>query len=262
MLDINLSTIIWEVVNFLLIAVALYYLVFKPMAKRAEKRAQEKAEMMLELKEDREKAAVKLQEIETRLANLDAEIEKIADDAYQKSKRLQDDLLKATREDADRIMLEAVKEARKEQYVDLRKNQEKVVDAILRITANALDQVITPQVHDSLIEELNAKIWNLGKDDMRMVQTIRDSLAERTPTILLSVAEPLGKDQQMKMLGTFNALADKDIDLQVEIKPELIAGIKARVGDIVLDNSLLAHLEAMRDDINQMLEKIDSENYD
>ncbi len=34
MLDLDLSTIIWEIINFLVLTVALYFLVFKPMTKR------------------------------------------------------------------------------------------------------------------------------------------------------------------------------------------------------------------------------------
>ena len=44
MLDIFLDTIGWEIINFIIITVALYYLVFKPMARNADRRAKEKAE--------------------------------------------------------------------------------------------------------------------------------------------------------------------------------------------------------------------------
>ena len=77
MLDLDLSTIIWEIINFLVLTVALYFLVFKPMTKRAEERAVEKATNRAALIADREEAANKLQEIDERLLNLDEEIQKI-----------------------------------------------------------------------------------------------------------------------------------------------------------------------------------------
>jgi len=36
----------------------------------------------------------------------------------------------------------------------------------------------------------------------------------------------------------------------------LVAGIKARIGDIVLDNSVGTHLNSLRDEINLKLETV------
>ena len=128
MLDLNIGTIIWEIVNFLIITVVLYFLVFKPMTKRAEARAIEKAENKAALERDVEEAAVRLREIEDRLSHLDEEVQVITDEAYSNSQVLQKELLEATRQEADQIMLDAVQEARKEQAIDIKKNQIELVD--------------------------------------------------------------------------------------------------------------------------------------
>ncbi|MBP7197341.1 MAG: ATP synthase F0 subunit B, partial [Anaerolineaceae bacterium] len=113
MLDLDLSTIIWEILNFLVLTVILYFLVFKPMTKRAEERAIEKAALRAELQRDQMDARQRLEELDERLINLDEEIEKITDQAYVNSQTQQKDLLEATREEAESIMMEAVSEARK-----------------------------------------------------------------------------------------------------------------------------------------------------
>ena len=117
MLDLDWSTILWEILNFLIITVVLYFLVFKPMAKRAELRAIEKATLKAELEHDRAEAAVKLDEIDDRLINLEEEIQKISDEAYANSQILQNNLLEATHEEAKTILLNAVNESRKEHLV-------------------------------------------------------------------------------------------------------------------------------------------------
>ena len=101
MLDLNIGTIIWEIVNFVIITVVLYFLVFKPMTKRAEARAIEKAENKAALERDVEEAAVRLREIEDRLSHLDEEVQVITDEAYSNSQVLQKELLEATRQEAD-----------------------------------------------------------------------------------------------------------------------------------------------------------------
>jgi len=101
-----------------------------------------------------------------------------------------------------------------------------------------------------LIEELNAEIWDMGKTDMRQVQAIRDSLTERTPTVKVASAVPLTADQQRNLVRTFSALADRDVNIELETDPELIAGIKVRIGDLIVENSLTSQLLDIKEEIN------------
>lgn len=256
MLELDLSTVIWEIVNFLVLTVVLYYLVFKPMTKRAEERATEKAATKAALQADREEAAFKLAELDERLLNLDGEIQQITDEAYENSQIQQRDLLEATREEANQIMMNAISEARKEQEVDFKRSQMDLVETIINITTDTLVRVTPESVHDDLIDELSRRIWNMGRDEMRMVQSLRDSLADRIPTVEVAVPRELTTEQQMKLVNTFNALTDKEVDIEISLQPELIAGIRARIGDIVLDNSVGAQLNSLRDDINLKLETL------
>ena len=86
MLDLDLGTIVWEILNFLVLTVILYFLVFKPMTRRAEERAIEKAALRAALQRDQLDAKQRLEELDERLINLDEEIEKIIDQAYVTAK--------------------------------------------------------------------------------------------------------------------------------------------------------------------------------
>lgn len=262
MLNLDLSTILLEIVNFLVLTVVLYFFVFKPMTKRAGERAQEKAANRAALIADREEAARKLQEIDERLLNLDEEIERITDQAYKNSQVLQHDLLEATRVEANQILMDAVTESRKEQEVDIKRLQTNLVGTVVHLTNDALTEITPPKAHDDLLEEMTRTIWNMGKTDMRLVQSIRESLAERIPTVEIFVPRELTTEQHMKLLNTFNALADKEVELDVTVQPELVAGIKARMGDIVLDNSVKTHLENMRDEVSRKLETLVAPEHD
>ena len=256
MLDLDLGTIIWEILNFLVLTVILYFLVFEPMTRRAEERAIEKAALRAALQRDHLDARQRVEELDERLLNLGEEIERITDEAYVNSQIQQRDLLDATREEAEFIMMEAVNEARKEQEVDIKRLQGDLVETVIRISNDTLREVTPAQVHDQLIEEMTRNIWNMGRTDMRMVQNIRESLEARIPTVEIEVPRELTTEQQMKLINTFNALADKEVDLEVAVKPELVSGIRARVGDIVLDNTIYAHLDSLRDEIGQKLETL------
>lgn len=254
MLDLDWSTILWETLNFLLITVILYFLVFRPMAKRAEFRALEKARLNAELEFDRSEAAVKLKEIDDRLMNFEEELQKICDEAYASTQNLQANLLDETRAEAEAILLDAVKEARKEQFVDIRRNQVELVGVVLEITKQTLKTVIPPEVHNRLLDELMTSIWNRGKIDLSMVQNLRESLVDRTPTVELSTPIELTNEQHLKLINTFTALADKEVDFEITIVPEMIAGLKARIGDFVMDNSLGNQVNNLKDNVSRSME--------
>jgi F-type H+-transporting ATPase subunit delta len=102
----------------------------------------------------------------------------------------------------------------------------------------------------------------MGKSDMRAVQNLRDSLVDRVPTVEVAVPRELSVEQHNKLLNTFNALADKEVELEISIDPELVGGVKVRIGDIILDNSIGSHLTSLRDEINQKLESLAATNND
>lgn len=260
MLEIDWVTILWEIVNFTIISIALYFLVFKPIVKRSEARAKEKARLLEEMISDREAAATHLLEIEMRLNNLEKEIQTITDEAYEQSKSLQAELLAATHEEANHILQNSLLEARKEQFFDMRQHQVQLVDLILKIASQTLIQVTPPAVHSSLLEELTKKVWDLGKTDIHQVQTIRDSLSERTPTAKVTVAMPLTIDQERNLVRTFSALADSDVNIDLDVDKSLIAGVKVRIGDLILDNSLASQLDDISEKVTESLDQLDK-NY-
>jgi len=81
-------------------------------------------------------------------------------------------------------------------------------------------------------------------------------LVDRFPMVEISVPRELSVEQYNKLLNTFNALADREVEINVTIDIKLVAGIKARIGDIILDNSIGTHLESLSEEINQKLETL------
>jgi len=78
----------------------------------------------------------------------------------------------------------------------------------------------------------------------------------------LGLPQALSPENERRLVNTFNALTDTEVDLTITIIPDLIAGVRARIGDIVLDNTLGSQIENMRDEITSSLETLLVENND
>lgn len=260
MLNIDPITIVGEIINFLVLAVALYFLLFKPTIKRIETRAKEKEALLEQARLKDQKAEKKLQEIDNRLNNIDTELEKRVQTAYEQAKIESESLIQATQLEAEKILAEAEKEAAKRQQHEIEELQGKLVDKILEMSGQILQKTTPDSAHENLIEALNSEIWDLGKQDMRQVRTIRDSLVERTPTVYVTSAKELSPEQQRSLIRTFSALADSNVNMEIDINPDLIAGVRVRIGDLVVENNLAMELEELKSEVEKSLgESVDVE---
>ena len=255
MLDIDLVTILAEIINFLILAAALYFLLFKPTVKRINQRAAEKDALLSEIQEKAAEVEQKRIEIENQLATIDAEIETRLEAAYQQAKKESTSLLEMTQKEAEKILAEAENEAEKRQLQEITEIQENLVGTILNISGRILQKSTPDGTHSKLIEDLNAEIWDLGKSDMRQVRNIRDSLVEQTPTVYITTAKVLSPEQQRSLVRTFGALADRNISMDIEVDPELIAGVRARIGDLVVENSLAVELNELKSEVVSALKE-------
>jgi F-type H+-transporting ATPase subunit b len=249
MLDIDLVTILAEIFNFLVLAVALYYILFKPIVKRMDENAKKRAALLTTAQEKDDQAQKNLSLIEERLENIDKEIEVHLEKAQAQIQAESDVLLEATHKEAEKILLEAEKEAAKLQQQEIEDFHEELVGTILNISKQVLIKTTPALVHDNLVEELVEKIWDLGKGDMRQVRSVRDSLAERIPTVHVATAKALSPDQQRSLIRTFSALADRNVNMEIDIDPELIAGVQVRIGDLIVENTLAMELAETKTDL-------------
>ncbi|HQA29136.1 MAG TPA: F0F1 ATP synthase subunit delta [Brevefilum fermentans] len=255
MLDIDLFTVVAEIINFLVLAVALYFILFKPIVKRMDENAKRRAELLTTAEEMNQQAEDNLALIVGRLDNLDKEIEVHLENAKSLMQAESEALLDATKTEAESILIDAEKEVVKLQQQGIEDFHEKLVNGILNISKQVLTQTTPAEVHDNLVNELIEKIWDMGKQDMHQVRTVRDSLTERTPTVRVASAKALTPDQQRALIRPVSALADRNVNMEIDVDPDLISGIRVHLGDLIVTNNLAVELNNLKTDIAKLIDE-------
>lgn len=255
MLDIDLFTVVAEIINFLVLAVALYFILFKPIVKRMDENAKRRAELLTTAEEMNQQAEDNLALILGRLDNLDKEIEVHLENAKSLMQAESEALLDATKTEAESILIDAEKEVVKLQQQGIEDFHEKLVNGILNISKQVLTQTTPAEVHDNLVNELIEKIWDMGKQDMHQVRTVRDSLTERTPTVRVASAKALTPDQQRALIRPVSALADRNVNMEIDVDPDLISGIRVHLGDLIVTNNLAVELNNLKTDIAKLIDE-------
>jgi F0F1-type ATP synthase membrane subunit b/b' len=247
MLDINLTSILFQMANFAIMAALLYFLLFKRVSAKVEKRKEQLARIEAETKENYSAAEQAKAKAEKQLAAAQSLIDERVSRAKSELEVNRIQIIDITRKEAEHIIKEAVETAEIEQMRSLEKYNDELTTAIIEIVKNLLHQYSPEVIHNSLVQQTNERIWELGKKEMERVEAIRHSLHDREPTLALESAFPLSKEQQANLIRTFSALADRNLYLDLSINTDLGSGIRVRLGDFIINNSL----DALLNDIEQ-----------
>jgi len=253
MLEINIPTIIFEIINFIALSAILYWLLLKPGLKKIKARNEEKLRVEKEIEENRQIAEDSRIEWERKLDHIEDQITEIVEKNRKMMETEREELLVDVREEARSILEAARLESKKKQERSMSDFQDNLLDAIIEISAQVIGKAAPDEVHNTLLTQMNERIWQLGRDEMSRVETVRRSLDKRRPTAYVSSARELSPEQQSQFMRTLSALADSEIHLELSIEPELAAGIRLRIGDIVLDNCIASQLEEFRQDIKESI---------
>jgi F-type H+-transporting ATPase subunit b len=255
MLNLDIWTVAFQIVNFLALAGLLYYFLFRPVTRSMKARAAEKEQLAREIAQDREAAAQLRAELEARLAHAEEEAAAIIARAQEHAEADRRALLQEAEEEVERVLAEAHADAHRLRSQTADDFQAELLDAILEVSGQVIGQAAPPEVHDALIQQLSDRIWEMGRSEMERVEAFRRSLGERAPTAYVTTARPLSPEQQGLLARTFTALADRNVSLDVGTDPTLAAGMRVRLGDFVVDNSISGQLAELRDGVSQALEE-------
>ncbi len=255
MLELDLTTIILEVLNFTVLAVLLYQFLLKPVMRNVQARADEKERIARELAEERERATRARTELEERLARADEEADAIINSAQERIEASRQALLEEAYREAERILNDAQDDAQRLRQQTIAESYVDVMSTVLELSGTVIQRTSPPELHDSLVQRLSDSIWELGRTDIARVEDFRRSLGDRAPTVTLTSARPLTAEQQGSLARTFGALADRRVGLEVRVDPALIVGLRARVGDMVIDSSIAGDIAELRSEVETLLKE-------
>ena len=255
MLDLNLTTIIWQIVNFLVLAAALYFLLFKRVMEVVEKRTEEKNRLVNELHEKNEDVEALQAELQDQLDHADSLVNEIVENAEKQIQSNHERMIERAREEAESILGQAHTEALAMQEQSMEQYYDRVLDAIIDVSGRVIGKAAPDELNEIFVREINDTLWNLGRGNIRQVQTLRSSLGDRKPTVYVTTAYELTPDQQRMLVRTFSALANRNVSVEIEIDPSLVMGARIRIGDMIVENSVASRLNDLRDEVREKLDE-------
>lgn len=255
MLDLELETIGWQAFNFLILFVALYFVLFRPMLSRVREHAEQRRMQTEQLEASIAEADELRNELERRLAAVDLEAEALISNARDEAEVERVAAIEQARREVEHILAEAHINAYRSRVQELEEFRDGLLRAVLDVSSLAIGNAAPEALHDSLVQQLCDSVWEMGQTDMRRVDMLRHSLGDRTPTVVVRTAHALTRDQQGLVARTFAALADRNVNIEMKAEPSLGLGLEVRLGDLVLDNTVAGRLESLKGTVADALKE-------
>jgi len=217
-----------QVVTFIFIVLFLKWLLHNQISK-AVKRLQQLNQQNME------KERILKEEIERGKKEVSMEIEKskttaagIKEEAKIEAEKMKEDALGKSKEEARRIIEEAMKGANRKESELILKMQDKSV----HLAADMIKHIFTDKsleaLHARLVDELIEDIKNLDKSCV--------DVKENKVKVVYACA---AQDQQKeKLKAALCSKFGKDISLSEELDQEIIAGIVIKISGFIIDGSI------------------------
>ncbi|MBW1649429.1 MAG: ATP synthase F0 subunit B [Deltaproteobacteria bacterium] len=152
------ATDTYRVMNFAVLAIALFYIVKKPVSTALSARINGIKEQLTDLEAKKEKALQQVANYEKKFANLDKEAENIIDGYVKQGEEAKARILKQA-DEAAKKMEEAAKKNINYQFAQAKKElQKEIVSESLLKAKELIKNKINPDDHNRLIDEYLNKV--------------------------------------------------------------------------------------------------------
>ena len=237
-LGINLGLLVVQIIAFIIVFLTLQAWVYKPLLNMMESRKQkiaqglEDARVAADARADAEKEAARV------LAEAHAEASKIVQEATERAAGAARDARAAAESEATTAREAIVAEAQQERNRILGDLRGQVAALAVAATQKLIGQTLDEKRQHALIDEFFS-----GTKDSRVV--ILEDAAFKGESAEVTSALPLSTDEQdvvkKELLSKVSAHA-----VTFHVDPSILGGLVVKVGDKVLDGSVAAQLEGLR----------------
>jgi F-type H+-transporting ATPase subunit b len=240
MLKINLSTLLLQVANFLIMAFIITRFIFKPLKEVLDKRASRVTKAVDEAeKAAREAEGLKL-EYEKKRDNIDAEIVALKNEARIVIDETRQQMLQEAYEEIEAMRARTQEEIEQQRADALRLHRSKIGELVATLVQRMMEDILNPEVHRAYL--------NAFLDQLRSVQLDGhiSTSGEEAVSAELITATPLAQEDKTRIVTALETVASQPLDLAFRVDAGLIAGAMIRLGDMLIDGSLQGQIQQLR----------------
>ena len=239
-LGINPWLLLAQIVNFVVLVAILRAVAYKPIQKMLAER-QERIRKALEEAEAAKKAQAEIEKQKAEvLAEARQEAGKIIAEAREQAKELKSQALQEAEQKAKQILDKAHQDALQERDRILSEMKGQIASLAIAAAQKIIGEALDEQRQQALVESFFS-----GIEDGRVAVLPEGEVGPAGVPVTVTSALPLSEEQQEVIRRDLMARLGGESEIRFQVDPQILGGLVVRVGDRVVDGSVVGQLERL-----------------
>jgi F-type H+-transporting ATPase subunit b len=245
-LHIQLSTIVFQIVNFLILLAALSWLFYRPINRVMRSREEGIAARLREADQSIRSAEKERDELAKRAREADAAAQSLLASARMQAGEERRQIIVAARTDAARLVAEAQQTIQEQERSALGRLDSHIRESAISVAGSLIREAAGTQVHEQLLRQfLEQGVRPTNPGEVPFVQ----ALAQDHNAITIELAYPAVEAAETAIRDVLSReFTPKGVKPQITfvVSPALLAGLRILAGEFVLDLSLRRALQTLK----------------
>jgi F-type H+-transporting ATPase subunit b len=229
--ELNWSTFILEIINFLLLVWILKHFFYAPVMKVIEQRRQAIDASLAQAAAKRAEAEAMEEKYQSRLEDWEREKQRARESMHQEVSGERDRLLAALRKtlENERTKAQVLEQRRLEE--ERRMNEQEALANAAEFAGRLLTRLTGPELEQRLCQLLLAQLPALPGERR---DALRAGFRDDAMPVRVASAYPLAPEMRTALQNALGEVAAQRIECAFMESPELIAGLRINIGPLVL----------------------------
>jgi F-type H+-transporting ATPase subunit b len=248
MLELNISTILLQMANFLILAFILYRFLFQPLQNVLKKREDEITRAINEARVTKEEAEETRKRYEEKSNNIDAEIAARKNEARIVIERTRQQMLRDVQTQIQELKNQAEETIEKLREESIQQHKAEIGDMAAQFSKGILTDLMSKEIEEKFEQEFLKKVSELD-----LPSFLQGTKPEERNSIKVILANKPSTSFAKSLEDLLRTKLSKDLNITYEIDPSLVAGGILRFENKLIDGSLLGQINLLKEKYQETL---------
>ena len=242
MLDLNISTILLQMANFLILAFILYRFLFQPLQNVLKKREDEITKAIDEAHVTKKEAEETRQRYEEKSNNIDAEIAARKNEARIVIERTRQQMLRDVQAQIQELKNQTEETIEKLREESIHQHKQEIGDMAAQFSKGILTDLMSKEIEKKFEQEFLEKVG-----DLDLPSFLQGTKPEERNSVKVIMAKKPTTSFTNSLEDILHTKLSKDLNITYEIDPSLAAGGILRFENKLIDGSLLGQINLLKE---------------
>jgi F-type H+-transporting ATPase subunit b len=250
--QIDLFTLVAQIVNFLILVGVLWYFLFNRITKVIDKREDSISSRFEEAEQKKDEAEQEKEEYIQKKTELENNRDEIISQARSEAEDKRRELIQEARDEVDESKKEWRQSLEEQKASFLKQLRQRAGKQVYAVTRRVLKDMANEDIEKHIIEMFAKKIRELDGDEK---EEITELVRGSEDNITVISAFELNQDMRKEIRDVLISQFADDVDVDFEKSPDLISGVELRTNGRKVSWSLASYLDSLETQLSEAFER-------